>query len=224
MNPKLADGASEEVETILDREIELRIFRPENQTNKAGIMYYHGGGFVMCHVKMYRKFLTNLGKITWVRSKVVGPIGPKWTVMDKTGRPWAKVDHFCSFGPSSLTPLDSPPWTKIVQFRVDPITLLTRPQITVTVQQTIQGQSYFVSIIERRQSIHFRPDNWTCLIQHFIYFKMRPNMVLIQMKLSLLVILLVDFFQSIVGIDFTFQIIVFDRKEYRFCIQPLVIP
>ena len=85
LNPKLADGASEEVETILDREIELRIFRPENQTNKAGIMYYHGGGFVMCHVKMYRKFLTNLGKIT----------------------------------------------------------LLTRPQITVTVQQTIQDRLYF---------------------------------------------------------------------------------
>ena len=62
LNPKLADGASEEVETILDREIELRIFRPENQINKAGIMYFHGGGFVMCHVKMYRKFLTNLGK------------------------------------------------------------------------------------------------------------------------------------------------------------------
>ena len=61
LNPKLADGASEEVETILDREIELRIFRPENQINKAGIMYFHGGGFVMCHVKMYRKFLTNLG-------------------------------------------------------------------------------------------------------------------------------------------------------------------
>merc|ERR1712235_17117 len=60
LNPKLADGASEEVGTILDREIELRIFRPENQTNKAGIMYFHGGGFVMCHVKMYRKFLTNL--------------------------------------------------------------------------------------------------------------------------------------------------------------------
>ena len=51
---------------------------------------------------------------------------------------------------------------------------------------------------------------------------MRPNMVSIQMKLSLLVILLVDFFQSIVGIDFTFQIIVFDRKEYRCCTLPLV--
>ena len=41
-------------------------------------------------------------------------------------------------------------------------------------------------------------------------------MVSIRMKLFLLVILLVDFFQSIVGIDFTFQIIVFDQKEYRF--------
>ena len=68
LNPKLADGASEEVETILDREIELRIFRPENQTNKAGIMYFHGGGFVMCHVKMYRKFLTNLGMYARITS------------------------------------------------------------------------------------------------------------------------------------------------------------
>ena len=68
LNPKLADGASEEVETILDREIELRIFRPENQTNKAGIMYFHGGGFVMCHVKMYRKFLTNLGMYAQITS------------------------------------------------------------------------------------------------------------------------------------------------------------
>jgi len=64
LNPKLADGASEEVETILDREIQLRIFRPENQTNKAGIMYFHGGGFVMCHVKMYRKFLSYLANHT----------------------------------------------------------------------------------------------------------------------------------------------------------------
>ena len=68
LNPKLAQNCSEEIIEILDRKLELRIYRPNERQGNHAIIYFHGGGFVMCHAKMYRLFLSNLGnkQIKWI--------------------------------------------------------------------------------------------------------------------------------------------------------------
>jgi len=62
LNPKLNSNCCEEIIEILERNLELRIFRPEIIKNNHAIIYFHGGGFVMCHARMYRLFLSNLGE------------------------------------------------------------------------------------------------------------------------------------------------------------------
>lgn len=58
LRPSLPEGVTEEIIHILDN-LEVRIFKPVAQT-KGSTLYFHGGGFVMCSVSMYRKFLANL--------------------------------------------------------------------------------------------------------------------------------------------------------------------
>ena len=58
LRPSLPEGVTEEIIHILDN-LEVRIFKPVAQT-RGSILYFHGGGFVMCSVSMYRKFLANL--------------------------------------------------------------------------------------------------------------------------------------------------------------------
>jgi len=72
LRPSLPAGVDEEIMFILEQQLELRIFTPHGLvTGGAGssgaILYFHGGGFVMCSVSMYRKFCANLALETGIR-------------------------------------------------------------------------------------------------------------------------------------------------------------
>jgi acetyl esterase/lipase len=57
---KIAPGCAEEVNRVSD--LDLHIFTPENLNSRKAIIYYHGGGFVIGSVGLYRKFLSNMAR------------------------------------------------------------------------------------------------------------------------------------------------------------------